>query len=87
MSDLFFNVSGFALGLVGLLGTVQVLYACLKHRTPRQRAKRLEEMYANTYSLLRCGVEEGLLPHYQAQRMENKLLWYLPTGVISSYVA
>lgn len=77
MSDLFFNISGLALGVVGLLGTVQVFYAALKYCLPKHRAKRLEEVYATTYSLLRCGVEEGLLTHYQARRMEDRLLWYL----------
>lgn len=75
MSDLFFNISGFVLGVLGVVGTFQVFYAALKHYLPKHRAKRLEEVYANTYSLLQCGVEEGLLTHNQVRCMEDKLLW------------
>ena len=86
MSDLFFNISGFVLGVLGVVGTVQAFYATFNRRLPRYRAKRLEEMYNNAYTLLRCGVEEGLLPKSQVQRMEDKLLWYVTSFNLLAFI-
>lgn len=65
--SLFFDLSGFVFGVLGLLGVFQLIRAAVRYYLPTQRFKALEEVYSDTYSIFRSGVEEGLFLHVEAQ--------------------
>ena len=77
MSDAFFNISGFALGILGVFGTVQLIYLSIRHYLPYRRVNILEKTFNDASSLFRSGVEEGLLSGPKLTRIELSLRKYV----------
>ena len=77
MSDSFFNISGFALGILGVFGTVQLVYLSIRHYLPYRRVNVLEKTFNEAHSLFRSGVEEGLFSGPKLSRMELRLSKYV----------
>lgn len=70
--SLFFDVSGFVFGALGIFGLIQLIYIILDHYSPMKRVKALEETFSDAYTLLQCGVEEGILLPDEAQNAETR---------------
>ncbi|CAL1711871.1 unnamed protein product [Somion occarium] len=70
---LFFDISGFVFGALGVVGVFQLIFSLIHYFTPRKRLNALEETYSQTYALFRCGLEEGLFLPKEAQRTEENL--------------
>ena len=77
MSDAFFNISGFALGVLGVFGTFQLVYLSIRHYLPYRRVNVLEKTFNDAHSLFRSGVEEGLFSGPKLNRMELRLRKYV----------
>ena len=75
VSSDFYDISGFVFGAIGIIGTLQVLCILVYYYTPKRRLDALEKLFAQAYTQFRCGVEEGLIPSDEVERIEEQLRW------------
>lgn len=68
---LFFDLSGFILGVLGC-GITQFICSTCSYYLPKNRLKDLEEAFTDVYYLFRCGVKEGLI-RGESEEIEEKL--------------
>lgn len=79
-----YDILGAVLGVLGTIGTIQLIYSLVHFNLPSQRLKDLDDTLNGTIHFLYTAIEDGLLPDVVfVQTTQRRLSLY--TAFICSF--